>query len=77
MRRSLWATRKDVLQRLALVAALFVLAFFGAWLGVRGFPSVKGLLVTVFGAITGLWILDPALQYLVDDREEKADGDVA
>jgi preprotein translocase subunit SecE len=81
MRESLWAARKDILQRVALVAVLLVVAFVGAWLGVRDSPSILGVLVTVFGAVTLMWLLDPALQLVLNsesEREEETnDGDVA
>jgi preprotein translocase subunit SecE len=81
MRRILWAARKDILQRVALVVVLFVIAFGGAWLGVRDSPNVLGVLVTVLGAVTLMWLLDPALQLLLNSEsereEEMTDGNVA
>lgn len=80
MRESLLARRKDMLQRLALVAVLVVVAFGGMALGTGSLPDVRDFLLGAFAACTLLWILDPAFQYLYDtqeDEEVQHDGDVA
>lgn len=79
MREALKTARKDILQRVAMVAVLLVIAFVGAWLGVRDTPNLLGVLVAVLGAVTLMWVIDPALQLLLNgqDEEEETDGDVA
>ncbi len=80
MREGLLARRRDILQRLALVAILFVIAFVGAAIGVGGWPDVVGVGICALGACTMLWVLDPAFQYLYDTQEDEEvdhDGDVA
>jgi hypothetical protein len=82
MRESMWAARKDIFQRIAMVTVLVVIAFGGAWLGTKGSPDFRGILVGALGAVTLLWIIDPALQLLMNGNDEESeevtkDGDVA